>query len=120
MRLIDADSLKKSIEANRFSSETDYLECLYQIDQQPTAQQWILCSERLPNTSGTYIVTRWFCKGESDERLLPDACYFDGTDTFYDDTRINHSRPYVTDSIVAWMPLPNPYEDKHIIGKEQE
>ncbi len=83
-----------------------------QIHELPSAQQWIPCSERLPNTSGTYIVTRWFCKGESDERLLPDACYFDGTDTWYDDNRINHSRSYVTDTIVAWMPLPESYRKR--------
>lgn len=67
--------------------------------------QWIPCSERLPKTNGVYIVARWFGDG-CEKRILSDACYFDGSDTWYDDTRLNHGREYVTHKIVAWMPLP--------------
>lgn len=70
---------------------------------------WIPCSERLPKTNGVYIVARWFGDG-CKKRILSDACYFDGSDTWYDDTRLNHGREYVTHKIVAWMPLPKPYE----------
>lgn len=69
--------------------------------------KWIPVSERKPNSCGVYIVARWFIDG-CRRKILTDACYFDGSNTWHDDTRVNHSRPYLTDKIVAWMPLPNP------------
>ena len=71
---------------------------------------WIPINERKPNSCGTYIVARWFIDG-CRRKILTDACYFDGSNTWHDDTRVNHSRPYLTDKIVAWMPLPNPPKD---------
>ena len=68
---------------------------------------WIPVSERKPNSCGVYIVARWFIDGCRRE-ILTDACYFDGSNTWHDDTRVNHSRPYLTDKIVAWMSLPEP------------
>ena len=67
--------------------------------------KWIPINERKPNSCGVYIVARWFIDGCRME-ILTDACYFDGSNTWHDDTRVNHSRPYLTDKIVAWMPLP--------------
>ena len=75
--------------------------------QQP---KWIPINERKPNSCGIYIVARWFIDG-CRRKILTDACYFDGSNTWHDDTRVNHSRPYFTDKIVAWMPLPNPPKD---------
>lgn len=69
------------------------------LESLPSAQQWILCSERLPEKSGRYLVTNtrlgafevtWNIfyngKGEAPEGWL----YEDGT--------------------IAWMPLPEPYK----------
>ena len=72
--------------------------------------KWIPINERKPNSCGVYIVARWFIDGCRRE-IFTDACYFDGSNTWHDDTRVNHSRPYITDKIVAWMPLPIPPED---------
>lgn len=72
--------------------------------------KWIPINERKPNSCGTYIVARWFIDG-CRRKILTDACYFDGSNTWHDDTRVNHSRPYLTDKIVAWMSLPNPPKD---------
>lgn len=72
--------------------------------------QWICISDKRPKSNGVYIVARWFSDG-IEKKVLTDACYFDGTYEWYDDTRINHSRKYVTDKIVAWMPLPEPPEE---------
>lgn len=72
--------------------------------------KWIPINERKPNSCGVYIVARWFIDG-CRRKILTDACYFDGSNTWHDDTRVNHSRPYLTDKIVAWMPLPNPLKD---------
>lgn len=68
---------------------------------------WIPCSERLPNTRGVYIVSRWV-GDEIEARVLTDACLFDGQDVWYDDTRME----YVTDRVVAWMSLPEPYKEE--------
>ena len=75
-----------------------------------SAQQWIPCSERLPNTNGIYIVTRRISDG-FECRNITDACYFDGSNTWHDDTRVNHERKYLAD-VLAWMPLPEPYEER--------
>ena len=77
------------------------------VEHEKSAGGWIPCSERLPNTNGIYIVTRRRSDG-FECRNLTDACYFDGTSTWHDDTRVNHGRKYLTD-VLAWMPLPEPY-----------
>ena len=76
-------------------------------------QRWIPISERLPKTDGVYIVTRRLFDNQIDIEpyYIVDACYFDGTNTWHNDNRINHNRHYV-DDIIAWMPLPQPYEEK--------
>lgn len=71
-------------------------------------QRWIPVSERLPESSGVYIVSRWFSDGE-ESAVLADANYYDGNGDWYNDNRINWGRDLVTDRIVAWMPLPEPY-----------
>lgn len=71
--------------------------------------KWIPVSERLPESAGVYIISRWFSDG-CESMILTDACYFDGTSTWHNDNRINHSRDYVDEKIIAWMPLPEPYK----------
>lgn len=72
--------------------------------------KWIPCSERLPNSHGIYNVTRIISDGFECFNIV-DTCYFDGTNIWHDDTRINHDRKYLTD-IVAWCPLPEPYKGR--------
>ena len=67
---------------------------------------WIPVEERLPNQNGVYNVTRLI-----DDAFISDSAYFDGQDTWHNDNRVNHARPYLTD-IVAWKPLPAPYKPK--------
>ncbi len=64
---------------------------------------WIPVEERLPNQNGVYNVTRLV-----DDAFISDSAYFDGQDTWHNDNRVNHTRPYLTD-IAAWQPLPEPY-----------
>lgn len=71
---------------------------------------WVSCSERLPHTYGIYIVTRRISDG-FECRNITDACYFDGLNTWYDDTRVNFERKYLTD-VLAWIKLPEPYKPK--------
>ena len=55
----------------------------------PSAQQWIPCSERLPEKDGEYLTT-------TEDGLCDVESYGDG-EWFYDD-------------VVAWMPLPEPWK----------
>lgn len=64
---------------------------------------WTSVSEGLPKSHGVYNVTRLI-----DEAYITNSCFYDGS-TWYDDTRINHSRKYLND-IIAWMPRPEPYK----------
>ena len=70
---------------------------------------WIPVEERLPNQNGVYNVTRLI-----DDAFISDSAYFDGQDTWHNDNRVNHARPYLTD-IVAWQPLPKQYKPKKTI-----
>ena len=59
--------------------------------------QWIPCEERLPEENGNYLVTAiWNGKREVDMDYFQFLCQWDD----YKDT------------VVAWMPLPEPYEGK--------
>ena len=97
-RLIDADKLIEEIESYRgdiFASEIVEL-----IKQMPTVGEWIPCSERMPDESGTYIIsaidgnilrvsfTKWM------PRLRTWA--------------LSGYRSYW--KVKAWMPLPEPYK----------
>ena len=70
------------------------------------SDDWIPVEERLPNQNGVYNVTRLI-----DDAFISDSAYFDGQDTWHNDNRVNHARPYLTD-IVAWQPLPKQYKPK--------
>lgn len=89
-----------------------YEQCLGFIDKYAEQEpKWIPVSERLPKSSGVYIVSRWFSDGE-ESAILTDANYYDGNGDWYNDNRINWGRDLVTNKIVAWMPLPIPYSWK--------
>ena len=53
--------------------------------------RWISVSERLPETDGVYIVTRRLFDNQIDTEpyYMVDACYFDGSNTWHNDNRIN-------------------------------
>lgn len=58
----------------------------------PTAQQWIPCSERLPDQNGKYLVVG--------RQKAINILKFDG------------GRWYGKWGVVAWMPLPSPYREE--------
>lgn len=93
----------------------------------PSAQQWIPCSERLPDELAEVNVT-WvntappvyyeFLKGK---RFTGTAVYFDGEWYWYSSTCLDMLKEYgknpadIMDGaieVIAWMPLPKPYEVK--------
>ena len=71
--------------------------------------KWIPVSERLPKIAGVYRVTRYYPNSVMHPRYLVDACFFDGSNTWYNDNRINHERAYV-DNVIAWQENPEPYK----------
>lgn len=107
MRLIDAHKLQKAFyEHNSVRSVTKET-IIGIIKDQPTVDpvQWVLCSDRLPNSEEQVLVT----------------CYDTGGDTAFDYTSCgwvtrngeywiveNEMNPYV----IAWAPFPKPYKVK--------
>ena len=73
----------------------------------PSAQQWTPCSEGLPKTDDVYFVT-------IHPDYVPQACkqvdrmyYFEGEWRWLNEKAEWEKWP---DPIIAWMPLPTPYE----------
>lgn len=63
----------------------------------PSAQQWIPCSERLPDEDGDYIVT-----DDSGGAIWVGATFF---------IRDDEGKPnWGLVNVTAWMPLPEPYK----------
>lgn len=82
------------------------------IDSIPSAEnkgEWIPVSERLPKIADVYRVTRYYPNNVMNPNYIVDACAFDGSDTWYDDNRINHERAYVN-NVIAWQENPEPYK----------
>lgn len=71
-----------------------------------TEQRWILCSEQLPEYTGSYLVT---LTDDGDE--WGDICFWENQcggrwiDFFEDDGEFRE-----IDNVIAWMPLPEPYK----------
>ena len=62
------------------------------VKDMPSAQQWIPCSERLPEQNGKYLVVG--------RQKAINILKFDG------------GRWYGKWGVVAWMPLPSPYREE--------
>ena len=88
MRLIDSDVAIKYLGKELHGDA--YATAYTAIDKTPTAQQWIPCSERLPEEEGYYLTTTMYQKVYCD--------YWNGD---------NFDR---TEMVVAWMPLPEPWK----------
>ena len=94
MRTIDADELKKQFPVTVWAT----------IDRMPTIEpepHWIPCSERLPEEPGNYLVSIKRVKrvGWNYKKYVEnDMVYWDG---------IFHK----ADEVIAWMPLPEPWEE---------
>ena len=114
MRLIDADHLKKWMLARwqERNPQTDRpfkaIEILDQIDREMTfeEQHWIPCSERLPEVTGSYLVT------VHPNYIMPGGIHVDMLSWFngkwwFD---LDGQDAEFPDPIIAWMPLPEPYE----------
>lgn len=87
----------------------DTADLLEELSNSEKPNKWIPCSERLPKIADVYRVTRYYPNNVMNPNYLVDACCFDGSNTWYDDNRINHERAYV-DNVIAWQENPEPYK----------
>lgn len=78
--------------------------------------EWIPVSERLPRIADVYRVTRYYPNNVMNPTYLVDACCFDGSNTWYNDNRINHDRAYV-DNVIAWQENPEPYKPEKEVSE---
>lgn len=110
--MIDEKKLVNEFEEWHYSIEDsmsgDYAKAILKVaigkvKGQPKVGEWIPVNERLPKTNGVYAVAK-----EGFGVCYVTCAYFDGSDTWHNDNRVNHGRPYAKD-IVAWQPLPEPY-----------
>lgn len=79
-------------------------------------QKWIPVSVRLPKIADVYRVTRYYPNNVMNPQYLVDACFFDGSNTWYNDNRINHDRAYA-DNVIAWQENPEPYEEEREVDE---
>lgn len=79
------------------------------LDGVPSVQQWIPCSERLPEKPFGCLVTVWDStptgEGDDFENVLP---YFVGWDGEQWNDGDGEQCPF---EVIAWMPLPDPYRE---------
>lgn len=68
------------------------------IEEQPTVDRWIPCSERLPKEDGNYLISGVWGSGKE----AVGDCDFSVNDGYF--------RTAWNFDTLAWMPLPEPYE----------
>ena len=86
------------------------------LNRMPPAQQWIPCSERLPEDNRQvliYAMSVHYALAKYDEMRETDGTYKKQWVTF------DAWKPFYTiKEVIAWMPLPEPYrEDDHEIAR---
>lgn len=87
------------------------------IDNAPTAEQWILCSDRLPEANGRYLVRRGLkvCGAGALWNKVYILNYTDlmglKSERIWWDGNVGKSDFKQFDDVLAWMPLPKPYKE---------
>ena len=116
MRLIDADKIdfgEVFIGASDFAKDTRNT-AQKLIDSQPTVNQWIPCSERLPEENGHYLVT-YHNKSYGNYLPLFDNVYvrkmrFQNNKWMFPFNLDKEAREDEFQEVIAWQPLPQPYK----------
>ena len=119
MRLIDADALIGELHNYAFLEGDDRAIAYNIIQKQPTINQWIPCSERLPEEDEEVLVSVHF-KGL--KQTYPSGwnehikgSWYVETAHLIDDEWSSYSDEYKVarnrHEVIAWMPLPKPYEE---------
>ena len=74
------------------------------VEQLPSAQQWIPCSERLPEVGQIVLIC-------PDNRLVREATY-KGINSQEETVWICHGNVLWDDDVLRWMPMPEPYKEE--------
>ena len=106
MRLIDADALKEYIhnqDGRLFIGITIGEAFQMMVDEQPTIEEreWIPCGEQLPQ-QGQEVICQ--CRANMIKVLKLDA---------YGDWYQDAEHCYMSGFVIAWIPLPEPYEEEN-------
>ena len=108
MRLIDADSLISLVQDATILSDGFKQAFVRIVNGEPTVNQWIPCSERLPENGRQVLVfarSVHFALAKYDEMREADGKYKKQWVTF------DAWKPFYTiKEVIAWMPLPEPYK----------
>lgn len=72
------------------------------IEELPSAQQWIPCSERLPKETEEYLIT---CKDRHGDTFVKKTMYFSDDELWWDISSF--------ETVTAWMPVPSPYKENY-------
>lgn len=101
---------------NYFESENAELaKAIERVKEIPSANQWIPCSERLPEDTGDYLVWALFvCEEYPTYSIVhydADCEAFGEWNDFYDTHTLGFldSEFEEIEGVIAWMPLPEPY-----------
>ena len=123
-RLIDETEVMRDIDAIRpvDPQKSDYAHGIdvglamakLAIKKQQTAQQWIPCSERLPERNGRYLVTRGLNACGSLWNRVYIINYSDlmgiKSERIWWNGNVGKSYFERIDDVMAWMPLPEPWK----------
>ena len=106
-RTLDEDAVLKEIGRWIGYLDEDMIERIeIGIKKLPEAQQWIPCSEKLPEEDGQYLITVKYVHVDGYVDIY--AEHGDWADGKWDMFCFGHCGE--VESILAWMPLPDPWE----------
>lgn len=74
----------------------------------PSTQQWIPVTKRLPKLNEGHYVSEWVLCSDNEERI----CFGRVEENVFGQMLWNCERDGVSGKVVAWMPLPEPWEGK--------
>ena len=100
---------------NGLLSEDDCKDSAHSVlDDVPSAQRWIPCSERLPE-EGVEVMTTFEIISNGKTRVEQGSYLYHGWCLAYDNLRLaSHIR------VIAWMPLPEPYGGGYERGRNED
>ena len=106
-RLIDAHDFWARLPRDREVTLADVTEALGDTPTIDAEPQWIPTSERLPDENGQYLITVKYAPVDGYDDIYTE--HGEWTDGKWDMFMFGHCGE--VESILAWMPLPEPYND---------
>ena len=101
-----------------FAQTPTWNDAVLLVESMPSAQQWIPCSERLPERNGAYLVwMQWPCDEEPTAFIInydADCEMFGEWLERYDPITLGYLNSDFEEikGVIAWMPLPKPYKEE--------